>query len=216
MRRRTRAVVALAATAGLALGYWFVVRPWHRQWGTTADEATADFPGDELLPRAASQNTHAVTVDAPPEAVWPWLVQMGQGRGGFYTYNWLERLVGADIHNADSVVPELQSLEEGDTIRLAPSDYPVQSPETAPVVARLDPGRAIVLRPEAADPAWTWAFVLQPTDHGRTRFLSRMRSRRRESLVARLLDAVFWDPAHFVMDRGMLLGVKRRAEAAAQ
>ncbi|WP_225741356.1 SRPBCC family protein [Halorussus halophilus] len=213
----------LGLLAGFALAgvYHFVVRPWHNRWGTVEGEAAESLPGDDLLPDATKQVTHAVEIDAPAEEVWPWLVQIGQDRGGFYSYDWLENLVGADIHNVERIVPEYQHLDKGDTIRLAPVEYPVQSPESVPRVVQLDPERAIVLQPPGENPAWTWAFVLDTVDADTTRLLARMRSRPAKSslglfagrpVLSSVLDYVFWEPAHFVMERKMLRGIKRRAE----
>jgi len=220
-RHRSAGVVALAVAAG----YHALVRPWHRRWGTEGDESSRTLPGDELLPDAADQVTHAIEIGAPADDVWPWIVQMGQDRGGFYSYDRIERAVGADIHNADRIVPEHQRLSEGDVVRLAPDDYRFWSPESAPEVARLDPDRAIVLRPPGESPAWTWAFVLDPVDEATTRLLARTRSAAAGSsagpfsdrpLVRRALQYLFWEPAHFVMERAMLRGVARRAEQRAR
>ncbi|WP_232819739.1 hypothetical protein [Haloprofundus halophilus] len=217
--RRTLAAFVL----GLVGAYHFAIRPWHRQWGATNGEARATMPGDDLLSDATAQVTHAIEIDAPTEAVWPWLVQIGQGRGGFYSYDWIENAIGADIHNVDRIVPEYQELEEGDVIRLAPKDYPVSSPESAPEVVHLDPERALVLSPPGESPAWTWAFVLVPLGEGTTRLLARMRSNPRRSSLGPLaghptllgaVDYLFWEPAHFLMERKMLTGIKRRAERA--
>uniref|UniRef100_A0A7D5H5B2 SRPBCC family protein n=1 Tax=Natrinema halophilum TaxID=1699371 RepID=A0A7D5H5B2_9EURY len=213
----------LVAAAALTLvgAYHFVIRPWHRRWGSTTREARAPLPGDDLLPDATDQVTHAIEIDAPVEAVWPWLVQLGQGRGGFYSYDWLENAVGADIHNADRIVPEYQTLEEGDVVRLAPADYPVSSPESAPEVAHLETERTLVLRPPGESPAWTWAFVLEPVADGSTRLLARTRSNPGRSSIGPFssfpalqegVNYLFWEPAHFVMERGMLRGIRRRAE----
>ncbi|WP_211334094.1 SRPBCC family protein [Halopiger aswanensis] len=210
----------VAALAFLVAGaYHFAIRPWHRRWGVTVAEARGPLPGDDLLPDATDQVTHAIEIDAPAEAIWPWLVQIGQDRGGFYSYDWIERAVGADIHNVERIVPEYQDLEEGDVVRLAPEDYPVSSPESAPEVARLDPGRALVLRPPGESPAWTWAFVLEPSGEGRTRLFARTRSNPERSsigpqttLLRTAIDYCVWEPAHFVMERKMLRGIKRRAE----
>src|SRR5262245_61191325 len=101
------AVSLLAAgTAGLAAAYVFLVRPWHLRWGATAEEVTETLPGDDLVADPKTQATHAVTIDAPPEAVWPWLVQIGQDRAGFYSYTWLEDLFGCRMRNTYRVVPE--------------------------------------------------------------------------------------------------------------
>lgn len=213
--------VFVATVLAFASAYHFVLRPWHRRWGTTDGEAGASLPGDDLLPDSTREVTHAIEIDAPTETVWPWLVQIGQGRGGFYSYDWIENAVGADIHNVDRIIPEYQHLEEGDVVRLAPEDYPGSSPESAPEVAYLDPERALVLRPPGESPAWTWAFVLEPVDEDTTRLLARMRSNPRRSSIGPLrgfptllevADYLFWEPAHFVMERKMLRGIKRRAE----
>ncbi|WP_276256167.1 hypothetical protein [Halomontanus rarus] len=215
--RRVVATVALLV-AGV---YHFGIRSWHRRWGATEEETRGPLPGDDLLPDATDQVTHAIEIDAPARAVWQWLVQIGQGRGGFYSYDWLERAVGADIHNADRIVPEFQNLEVGDVVRLAPEDYPVSSPESAPKIARLDPERALVLRPPGDSPAWTWAFVLEPVDEDTTRLLARTRSnpnrssigsRSKHPILGEAVDYLFWEPAHFVMEQKMLGGIKRRAE----
>ena len=210
---RRRSTALLIGIVGLA--YWFLVRPWHLWWGASDEEATGTLPGDDILRAPESQVTHAITIDAPVEDVWPWLVQMGQGRAGFYSYDGLERLVGADIHNADRILPEQQDLQVGDTIRLAPPDYPIQTPESAPGVAVLNPERALVLRPPGTSPRWTWAFVLRPMNDGTTRFVVRMRTHGKGTIRGKTADNLFWEPAHFVMERKMLLGVKERAEGRA-
>jgi len=220
--RLVRGTVAAAALLA-ASAYHVAIRPWHRRWGTTEGEARGPLPGDDLLPDATDQVTHAIEIDAPAESVWPWLVQIGQGRGGFYSYDLLERAVGADIHNVDRIVPEYQDLAEGDVVRLAPEDYPVSSPESAPEVARLEPERALVLRPPGDSPAWTWAFVLEPLEEGTTRLLARTRSAPSQSSIglgtthprlAAAIEYLCWEPAHFVMEWKMLRGIKHRAERA--
>jgi hypothetical protein len=177
------------------------------------------LPGDDLVPEPAYVTTRAITVQAPAEAVWPWLVQLGQGRGGFYTYDRLEQMVGAGIRSADRIVPELQQLAIGDTVRL--------SPEGGPKVALLDAGRALVLydtmdlrtsrsiphhppTPWAMD--WTWSFTLRPMVDSATRLLVRTRADYRPQGLLAPPMALLLEPTHFVMERGMLLGIKRRAE----
>ena len=155
------------------------------QWGATPAEANAVLPGDEIIDDPSMITTRAITIDAPPEAVWPWLVQMGQGRGGFYSYERIERLFGLDIRNADQIVPGWQRLEIGDQIRMAP---PKAGPDAGFTVAAIDPYRSIVTI--AGDPARvlaaaaagslpdgaTWTFVLQPIDRHMTRLLIRLRT----------------------------------------
>src|SRR3712207_3552777 len=98
-------VLALVAAATYALS-----SPWVLTWGATKEEARRGLPGDEVAPQATTRSTRAVTIDAPPEEVWPWLMQMGWGRAGFYSYNWIENLMRADLHNAGRIHPEWQDL----------------------------------------------------------------------------------------------------------
>lgn len=152
---RTAILSALAVAVTITGGiYWLAVRPWLLRLGATADELTRDRPGHDVAPDPAVNSTQAVTIDAPPEAVWPWLVQIGQGRGGFYSYDWLEQLVGAEIHNVDRILPEYQDLEEGDEVLLTPKDYWLGSPDSWPIVAAIEAPRYIVLRPPTESPAY--------------------------------------------------------------
>ena len=187
-------------------------RPWMDRWGSTADERALPLAGDELV-ADAEQQTHAITIDAPPEAVWPWLVQIGQGRAGFYSHDRLERLVGADIRNADEIRPEWQQLAVGDLVR---TYRPI--PRFEPlgwIVAAVEPPRTLVVQePERAGIInSSWALGLQP-EGGRTRLLSRWRFRRRGAAHTAFKWLVF-DPAHFIMETGVLHGLKTRAERQA-
>jgi len=195
----------LVASA-LALGSYAIVaafaRPWHERWGATDEEVQMPLPGDELMEYASAN--HAITIDAPPEAVWPWLVQIGQDRGGFYSYTWLENSVLAHIHNATEVHPEWQTLREGDFIRLASKRVYGELPLLR--VHSVEPNQFLVLE------GWG-AFVLLPLEGGRTRVLIRSHGRRRPPLT-RAINFLFFGPAHFIMERKMLLGLKARAEKA--
>jgi len=146
--------------------------------------------------------THAITINAPAADVWPWLVQLGQHRGGFYSYSWLENLVGCDMHNADRIVPEWQELKVGDEVWLHPKAPPLR-------VLAIEPGRAIVLEK-------CWSFVLHPIDENRTRLIIRGRGEFNPDFKNGLLNFLLWrgifEPAHFIMERKMLLGIKQRAE----
>jgi hypothetical protein len=200
---------AILLTGALSAVYHRFGRPWHLYWGATDDEIERRLPGDDLVPTASSETTRAVTIEAPREEVWPWLVQLGQGRGGFYSYSWLENLAGADIHNVDRIVPELQELGVGDTIRMAPDDYWLQSPLTTMTVERIDPGRTLVLQ---GYDGGTWTFHLDPIDAETTRFLVRGRTPANRSLVDRAVRYLVYELPHFVMERGMMRGIKARAE----
>jgi hypothetical protein len=140
--RLARRPVAIGAglAAGLApLAYLHFLRRWCLTWGARADEVAMKLPGDELVPDAGLVTTRAITIDAPPDAVWPWLVQMGSGRGGAYTYDWIENLFGLNMHSADEILPEFQDLKAGDELPMG-SGRPVMRAEV------LDPERALAVR----------------------------------------------------------------------
>jgi hypothetical protein len=183
-----------------AIAYARIGRPWVLDWGAIDDEKRRPLPGDDILESVADQTTRAITIDAPPDAIWPWLLQMGpRPRAGVYTYDWLERAFGLDIENSDRIMPEHQHLDPGDEWELNKS--------TSIVVRDVQPDRAIVLQWEPARS--TWAFVLQP-DGDHTRLISRNR--------LPYTGPAFWpmalvmEPGSLVMERKMLLGIKERAE----
>jgi hypothetical protein len=180
------------------------LRPWRTKWGATDAEVKRKLPGDELMPHPKWGFTHAVTIKAPVAEVWPWIVQMGQGRAGFYSYEFLENLVGCDIHNADCIIPEFQNLQVGDNIKLHPK---------APVpVAIVEPNRALVLHYEA-DFSSNWMWVLEKVDEKTTRLISRWSGDYGPGLKNRLsYGPCFMEPIEFNMSRKMLLGIKQRAE----
>ncbi len=203
---KSKVLISLAAvTAGAVAAYAYAVRPWHLRWGATAEEASAPLPGDELVPQPKSRATHAITINAPVKAVWPWLVQIGQDKSGFYSYSWLENLMGCHLRNADRVLPEFQSLKVGDQVWLHPKVPPL------PVLV-CEPYRAIVLGSNTDNPG-TWSFYLKEIDEKTTRLIIRGRGDLRPGLLNWLFNYAVFEPAHFIMERKMLLGVKRRAEA---
>lgn len=189
----------------LALGP--VLHRWRTHWGTTPDEVQRSLPGDELIPDPDWSYNHAITIDAPRSAVWPWLLQLGQGRGGFYSYEGLENLVGCDIHNVSEIRPELQQLRVGDVIRTHRSGY-------GPKVTLLQPERALVLGgpPDANGSQATWGFHLFDTSKGRTRLLERGRSRMGKGLLAKSFGPYLLDPIGFVMSKKMLRTIKQLVE----
>jgi len=199
--RKVGVGLALAG-AGAAATYVWAIRPWHLRWGATDEEIEQPLPGDELAPHPKLRATHAITINAPAADVWPWLVQMGQDRGGFYSYTWLENLVGCDMHNADEVVSEWQELKVGDNVWLHPKAPPTK-------VAAIEPGHAIVLK------GWG-AFVLKSIDEKTTRLIIRSQGDYEPDLKNPVLNFLLWrvvfEPAHFIMERKMLLGIKERAE----
>jgi hypothetical protein len=202
----TRAVALAFAVAGSAA----LVRAGRRRllrWAATDGEIAAVQPGDELIVDANVTATRAITIRRSPEVVWPWIVQLGQGRGGFYSYDKLENLLGFDIHSADRVVPEWQQLKVGDEVRLAPA--------VALKAAIVEPGRALVLEgalPLAKAPPFdsTWAFILCERPDGTTRLLSRERYGYKRWWAPFVVEPT--QAASFVMSRKMLLGIRDRAE----
>jgi hypothetical protein len=207
-------VAAVAAAVGYA-----ALQELGRSYGSTPAERRRPLPGDELCPDPQLRTTHATTVDAPPDHVWPWLVQMGWGRGQWYTARWVDRLLfPANPPSADVLVPALQHLAVGDRVLDGPPEA-----HCAFVVRQVQPGRTLVLHSTEHLPPgwaerfgagidWSWAFVLEPVDGGRTRFLFRTRARLRPWWV-RAVYLVVGVPADFVMSRQMLRGVRARAEA---
>ena len=198
MRRLLAAV--MLATAFAAVYRRFLRRPV-LDWGATAEEAARRLPGDELLERPDVVATRAISIDAPASAVWPWLVQMGPGRGGAYTYDWIENLLGLRMRSADRVMPEYQHPAPGDTIAYGPNRMRLE---------RVEPEHVLAWRSE--DGNWVWTFVLEPRNGG-TRLLSRNRYRL-PTLGARI-GMLPMEPASLVMERKMLRGIKQRAERLA-
>jgi hypothetical protein len=203
--RLSRFALALLIFAALLLATTVVIRPWLAHWGATAAEAEMPLPGDDLIPEAAHQSTLALTVQAPPESIWPWLAQMGAGRGGLYSYSWFERLMMCQMRNANRVIPELQNPQAGDQVRLCAGDFgppPLH-------IASLQPGRAFIIggRDEASA-AWnsTWQFVLEPQGESTTRLLLRLGSASYSGF-----DAIL-EPVFFIMERRMLQGIQERVE----
>ena len=184
-------------------------------WGSTGSERAGELPGDELVPGPATATTLATTVDAAPQEVWRWLVQIGQDRGGMYSYDWLENLFGLRIHSADRIREEWQHLAPGDQVRLVRKGWLGLKDGLALPVARVDPGRAIVLREQPPAQPWDaiWSFHVVPLGPGRCRLISRARSARPRA--AARLAAWAMSPVTLAMTRGMLLGIKRRAESGA-
>lgn len=201
---RTR-VVLVAAAVGVGQ---VLVRARLARWGATDAEVRGPLPGDELVARSNVTSTRAITVHAPAAAVWPWIAQLGQDRGGFYSYDAVENLLGMDIHSADGIVAEWQSVEVGATVKLA-AEVPL-------TVALVEPRRAMVLRgsvPMGQAPMpydFTWAFVLCAGDGGTTRLVIRERYGYLRWWARMIVEPVTL--ISFVMTRQMLRGIRERAE----
>ncbi|PJE21573.1 MAG: hypothetical protein CK431_21090 [Mycobacterium sp.] len=206
MGNRKPLLGGLMAAGGLAGLYNWMGRPVMYNWGATDEEVNAELPGDELVQPGAVRTTRGITVAAPPAAIWPWLAQIGEDRGGFYSYDWLERLVGTRIHNADTVHREWQQVKVGDTVWLA-RRYGRNGRQ---VVAAVEPESHLVLmspadfeRVQRGEKAIaSWAFYLRP-QNGTTRLLARG--------TGGVAGMAFFDIPHFVMERGMLRGLRKRA-----
>jgi len=194
------------AAGGAALSYPVFFRHWCLTWGARPEEVSRELPGDELLVKADIVATRAITIDAPPADIWPWLVQMGSGRGGVYTYDWIENLFGLGMHSTDRILPQFQDVKVGDEFELGPN-----RPKLRVVV--LDPERVFTIRFE--DGNWVWIFALFAED-GTTRLVSRNRiATPTASGLTRLFNVLFMEPGSLVMERKMLLGIKERAERLA-
>jgi hypothetical protein len=208
---RRRIIVGVTTIAGAAAAYMLLARPRHLQWGATDQESREPLPGDDLLASPDLTATRSITVRASADQVWPWIAQLGQGRGGFYSYDALENLVGCGIHSADRIVPEWQELGVGDEVGLHP-EVPLE-------VAALEPGRALVLRGgvpmgNTAPPYdFTWAFVIREQPDGTTRLLVRERYAYTQRWAALLVEPV--EAVSFVMSQKMLRGIRDRAEGTA-
>jgi hypothetical protein len=197
--RLRRATVALGVLFAL---YYALLRRPILTWGATEVEATSRLPGDELLEDADGVATRAIGIDAPAAAVWPWLAQMGPSpRRGAYTYDWIENLLGLNMHSVDHVLPEFQHPQAGDTIGYGSKRMRIE---------RVEPEH--VLASGSEDGNWVWTFVLEEHD-GRTRLISRNRFRL-PTLLARI-GMLPMEPGSLVMERKMLVGIKQRAERLA-
>ena len=193
---------ALAVSGGI-VAYPLLFRRRCLTWGARPGEVLMKLPGDELLADAGLVSTRAVTIDAPPAAIWPWLVQMGSGRGGAYTYDWIENLLGLHMHSARQVLPQFQNLQVGDELPLGPG-RPTMRVEVC------DPERTLAIRIE--DGNWVWIFALVAED-GQTRLISRNRiATPGAALPVRVFNLLVMEPGSLIMERKMLLGIKQRAE----
>ena len=198
----------LRATAIATAAYILVARPRQLRWGATDEESEGPLPGDDLIENADLIATRAITIRASAEQVWPWIAQLGQGRGGFYSYDFLENLVGCDIHSADRIVPEWQDVVVGDEVRFAPA--------VGLAVASLEQARSLVLHGgvpignKAPPYDFTWAFVLRDEPDKMTRLLVRERYGYTRPWARLIVEPT--EVFSFVMSQKMLREIKERAE----
>jgi hypothetical protein len=192
--------------------YFAFIFPWMMEWGAAAAEILGPLPGDDIVRNPMYRSTRALTIGAPVEEVWPWLAQVGQDRGGFYSYTWVENMMLADIHNARTINPDWQTRQEGDLLPLTPPRYPLgllrrNEKGVGPRVRRFVPGEFLALD------GWG-TFVLQPIAGEKTRLIVRDPTPPM-SLPVKILWQVFFEPGHFVMEREMMEGIRARAEGTA-
>jgi len=199
----TLLIVMLAIVATAAL-FFFVYRPWHLRWGATDAEVKSAMPGDGDLFDSSFTATRAITVHARPEHVWPWLVQIGFGRAGWYSYDWLDNL---GKPSADRIIPELQAIRVGDWV---PMSGKVDE-RTAFKVAAFEPAKMLLW----TKPDSTWSWVLEPVDGERTRVVSRLRCHHEPGTLLGFAGILLMELGDFPMFRKLLLNLRRRAEALA-
>lgn len=212
-------IVLLAVFVAGGLTYQFALRGWCLRWGTTPAEVHASLPGDDLFPVYSGEATHAITILAPPQRVWPWLMQIGQDRSGFYSYNFLENVAGCDMPKVERLVSEWKPREVGETVWFAtPKRFSGQGRMIAAVV---EPQRSFVMvsptdweRLQAGRKAQEgfWSFTLEPSGNGQSRLIARVRGGTPPTFVSRAVGRLFWEPMHFIMEQKMLRTIRDLSE----
>jgi hypothetical protein len=189
------------AAAGFA-GFVRLYRPWHLRWGATDEEVLRELPGDGVVVGPTFNATRAITVDAPPQAVWPWIAQMGFGRAGWYSYDLLDNL---GRHSADTIIPSLQDVRIGDLVPMGPGGGGLR-------VKELVPGEWLLWWDGVGHSTWLWN--LEQVAPGQTRLITRVRMRYRWTHPSILFALLLMEPWDFPMMRKCMLGIKRRVESA--
>lgn len=215
--RSVYTVVALLLAAGLV--YHLGLRHWCLRWGTTNAELRATLPGDDLFPAYASEATHAITIHASADKVWPWLMQIGQDRSGFYSYTFLENAFGCEMPKIERLVPEWKPRVRGETVWFCnPKRFDGQG-KMIPAIVNPDRAFAMVMPSDwhslqAGGHAQEaiWSFTLQAGADGQTRLIARIRRGTPPTLASRLMGRLFWEPAHFLMEQKMLRTIRDLAE----
>jgi hypothetical protein len=199
LRLRAAAFTLVVFAVVIFLAYFAVVRPWHVRFGATDAEVSMALPGDASIPANSLISTRAITIKASADEVWRWMIQIGQGRAGFYSYDWLEKLLGTNMQNADAIQPELQNLQVGDRIYM-------QDMGPYSTVTQVDPGRSFALG--------GWSFYLSPVDANTTRLIVRSHTDPIDNIFEQVYTYTVFEPAHFLMEYGMMQGIKQRAEGS--
>ena len=206
-------------TIGL-IGALSELKRWAGRWGTRPEELARVWPGDELSPHATAVTTRAISIAAPAETVWAWLIQIGQDRSGFYSYTWLENLFRCAMPRVERIVPEWQQRAVGDIVWLARRER--YHGEARQKVVRIDRGRVLSLASPAdwgrlvrheTSAGGTWTFILLPQTAQTTRLIVRSRGPEAPTMPGRLFWLMVFEPAHFIMERKMMLRLKQLAEA---
>ena len=215
-RRIFRGLLLALTTAAVVTVFLTIVRPAYLNWGATAEERIRPLPGDDIVPQSGSQATRAITIKAPLSTVWPWLAQLGQDRGGFYSYDLLENAVGCDMPTDDVLRPDRQNWSLGDRLWMYP---PHKAGGIGFATLRsYEPGHALgfatrLTGTSLAEPEnGSWSFVAIPLGAHTTRILVRGRGAPRTSIWLLAFDRIFFEPVHFMMERRMLIGLQQLAE----
>jgi hypothetical protein len=178
--------------------YWIVIRPKHINWGATAAEQQMKFPADDLISPNRFVSTRAISIQAPKEKIWPWIAQTGQNRGGFNSYYWLENLFAAKMLNADSVVPDWQNPQPGDTVYYGEG-------EGYELISFVKSNHYYSLG--------GWTFYLDSVDTNHTRLIVRYPSMEiKQSKMMKIYYYGLFEPLHFIMESGMMMGIKQKGE----
>lgn len=214
--RTRRALALLTALALFAAAFFAVVRPWYVNWGASAEERLKSLPGDDIIPDARSQQTRAITITAPADFVWPWLAQLGQDRGGFYSFDFLENLVGCEMPTTDVRRAEKQTWQLGDKLWMYPKDK--AGGAGFATLRVFVPGRALGFATRSlgtglSEPEdGSWSMVIDPVRPNSTRLLVRGRGAYGRSLLGVSFDRSIFEPIHFAMERRMMIGIKQLTE----
>lgn len=195
-------VLLLFVLAEMIYAFW--VRPWTNRWGSTDAEVSMVFPGDQFIKPRSEISTRAKTIHAPPSAVWLWVVRLGQERGGFFSYTFFENTFGAEMVNADQILPGDKTIKVGNRF-----SYFGNGPEGTYGIVDL------VEENHLMDVAG-WCFLLQPMDEQTTRLLIRYPFVVEDTIGAKIIYYGMFEQAHFIMESGMMLGIKQRAESLAR
>jgi len=210
-------LLTVLVVAGLV--YHLGLRNWCLHWGTTSAEVHASLPGDNLLPAYAGEATHAITIHATPQQIWPWLMQIGQDRSGFYSYTFLENSFGCDMPKVERLVPDWKPRAPGETVWFCnPKRFSGQG-KMIPAVVETDRAFAMIspndwqsVQMGGSAHEGLWSFTLQPIGGGQTRLIARVRNGTPPTLGSRLMGRLFWEPAHFVMEQKMLRTIRDLSE----